>query len=284
MKDRQRRNPTHARKAPRRLDEEWLRWLRLNVTRGCSKEELRSILLSNGFDGRAVQEAFDQVGTNPLPSQPPTSRVELGIPNATRFPSPEIELYTAEDFLNPAECAELTSLIVANLRRSTVSTPPTGEADKAFRTSRTCDLVGGQDAVLALDSKICQSLGVAPAFAEPSQGQCYEVGQEFKAHTDFFKEYELERFSTPTLGQRTWTFMIYLNEPQGGGETRFVEVDLTVKPKLGMAVLWNNLLPSGKPNYFTRHQGMPVTAGMKAIITKWFRMPVEKRAAAAHGS
>jgi len=73
--------------------------------------------------------------------------------------------------------------------------------------------------------------------------------------------------------------MVYLNEPQSGGETRFVEVDLTVKPKLGMAVLWNNLLPSGNPNYFTRHQGMPVTAGMKVIITKWFRMPVETRAA-----
>jgi len=264
---------------PRRLDEEWLRWLQLNVARGCSKEELRNILLSNGFGERSVQEAFERIETGQLPSRLPPYRAELNIPNAIRFPSPEIELYTAEDFLSPVESAELTSLIVANLRQSTISAPPTGEADKAFRTSRTCDLVGGQDAVLALDSKICQSLGVDPAFAEPTQGQCYEVGQEFKEHTDFFKAYELDRFSTPTLGQRTWTFMVYLNEPQSGGETRFVEVDLTVKPKLGMAVLWNNLLPSGNPNYFTRHQGMPVTAGMKVIITKWFRMPVETRAA-----
>ena len=272
----QRRNPTHRKK---RLDKEWLRWLQLNVTRGCSSEELRNILLSNGFAERAVQEAFEQIGAGHLPSRLPTHRVEVGIPDAIRCPSPEIELYTAEGFLNPVECAELVSLIVANLRQSTISMPPTGEADKAFRTSRTCDLVGGQDAVLGLDSKICQSLGVDPVFAEPSQGQCYEVGQEFKEHTDFFKEYELDRFSTPTLGQRTWTFMVYLNEPESGGETRFVEVDLTVKPKLGMAVLWNNLLPSGNPNYFTRHQGMPVTAGTKVIITKWFRMPVDTRAA-----
>ena len=264
---------------PRRLDQEWLGWLQLNVTRGCSREELRNILLSNGFGARAVQEAFEQIETSRLPSRLPPYRVELKIPNAIRFPSPEIELYTAEGFLNPVECAELTSLIVANLRQSTISMPPTGEADKAFRTSRTCDLVGGQDAVLALDSKICQSLGVDPAFAEPTQGQCYEVGQEFKEHTDFFKAYELDKFSTPTLGQRTWTFMVYLNEPESGGETRFVEVDLAVKPKLGMAVLWNNLLPSGNPNYFTRHQGMPVMGGQKVIITKWFRMPLETRAA-----
>ena len=66
--------------------------------------------------------------------------------------------------------------------------------------------------------------------------------------------------------------MIYLNEPEAGGETRFVDVDLTVKPRLGTALFWNNLLPSGEPNNFTRHQGMPVTAGTKVIITKWFRM------------
>lgn len=277
----QRRNPTQSKRshALKRLDKEWLQWLKLNVTRGCSREELRTILLSNGFEERAVQEAFERIETGQLPSRLPPYRVELKIPNAIRFPSPEIELYTVEGFLNPVESAELTSLIIANLRQSTISMPPTGEPDKAFRTSRTCDLVGGQDAVLALDAKICQSLGVDPAFAEPTQGQCYEVGQEFKEHTDFFKAYELDRFSTPTLGQRTWTFMVYLNEPESGGETRFVEVDLTVKPKLGMAVLWNNLLPSGNPNYFTRHQGMPVTAGTKVIITKWFRMPVETRAA-----
>jgi len=186
-----------------------------------------------------------------------------------------MELYMAEGFLDPIESAALTSIIVANLRQSTVSIAPTDKPDTAFRTSRTCDLVGGQDAVLALDSKICQSLGIDPSLAEPSQGQCYEVGQEFKPHTDFFKGYELGRFSTQNLGQRTWTFMIYLNEPQGGGETRFVDLGIAVKPKLGMAVLWNNLLPSGEPNELTRHQGMPVTAGTKVIITKWFRMPVE---------
>ena len=265
----------------RRLDEEWLRWLQLNVTRGCSREELRSILLSEGFEEGAVQRAFEQIAAGRVPSRSRPPRVEPRIPNAVRFPSTEIELYMAEGFLDPIESAALTSIIVANLRQSTVSIAPTDKPDTAFRTSRTCDLVGGQDAVLALDSKICQSLGIDPSLAEPSQGQCYEVGQEFKPHTDFFKGYELGRFSTRNLGQRTWTFMIYLNEPQGGGETRFVDLGIAVKPKLGMAVLWNNLLPSGEPNELTRHQGMPVTAGTKVIITKWFRMPVETGAAKA---
>jgi prolyl 4-hydroxylase len=40
-----------------------------------------------------------------------------------------------------------------------------------------------------------------------------------------------------------------------------------------MALFWNNLTAEGQPNPGTLHQGMPVKAGDKAIITKWFRRP-----------
>jgi len=67
--------------------------------------------------------------------------------------------------------------------------------------------------------------------------------------------------------------MIYLNDPEGGGETEFPDLGLKVTPKLGRAVVWNNLLETGQGNDKTRHQSLPVTAGTKTIITKWFRMP-----------
>jgi prolyl 4-hydroxylase len=133
--------------------------------------------------------------------------------------------------------------------------------------------LGGEPAVRALDEKICGAMGLDPALAEVSQGQYYEITQEFKPHTDYFEAYELGRHSTPTLGQRTWTFMIYLNDVQAGGETAFVNVGLVIPPKQGTAVLWNNLRPDGSGNYDTLHHGTPVTAGYKAIITKWFRKP-----------
>ena len=264
----------------RPLDAEWLQWLETNVARGCSKEELTGILLSNGFAEQAIREAIAKAATAaparaPLaaPAIDPPRRVKPRLANARRFESAQIELYTADDFLTPAECAELVALIEAELRPSTISTPPSGEYDKAFRTSRTCDLSAAHPCVARLDAKIYAALGIEAMHAEPTQGQHYEVGQVFKAHTDFFKPYELERFSTATHGQRTWTFMVYLGVPEGGGETRFNDVGLTVTPKLGMAVAWNNLLRSGEGNAFTRHESMPVTAGTKTIITKWFRTP-----------
>ena len=256
----------------RPLDKEWLGWLRTNVDRGCSKQELTQILLKAGFDAAAVRGAFDEVRRQARSPAMPAAKPSIDVPGAKRFESSSIELYTAEGFLAAAECAKLVALIRSRLRPSTISSPPSGEADRQFRTSRTCDLIGESGAVARLDARLCQAMGIDRSLAEPSQGQCYEVGQEFKPHTDFFKAYELETFSTPAWGQRTWTFMIYLNEPEGGGATRFVDIDLTIQPKAGMAVFWNNLLPTGEPNNFTRHQGMPVTAGSKLIITKWFRM------------
>jgi hypothetical protein len=69
---------------------------------------------------------------------------------------------------------------------------------------------------------------------------------------------------------RSW---IYLHEPLGGGETEFPDLGFKIEPKLGRAVLWNNLYASGEGNYSTQHQSLPVTAGTKTIITKWFRVP-----------
>jgi len=234
------------------LPQEWKEWVAHNVARGCSIADLFSTLVREGFAPEAAERELN------------LRRVAL-----KRFPSDRLELYTAESFLLPEECEELTEIIKRTLRPSTISHD--GTADAAFRTSRTCDLVGGEPAVRALDEKICGAMGIDPALAEPSQGQYYELTQEFKPHTDYFEAYELERNSTPTLGQRTWTFMVYLNDVESGGETAFVNVGLVIPPKQGTAVLWNNLKPDGTPNYDTLHHGTPVKAGHKAIITKWFR-------------
>jgi prolyl 4-hydroxylase len=67
--------------------------------------------------------------------------------------------------------------------------------------------------------------------------------------------------------------MVYLNEPHSGGATAFTSAGFVVQPKTGRAVIWNNLDADGQPNPGTIHQGMPVLAGNKAIITKWFRCP-----------
>jgi prolyl 4-hydroxylase len=255
------------------LNDEWRAWIQHNVARGCSREELFRILVKEGFDVVAVRSELGFTPSSapqaaPLPNTPP--KAEL-LPELQQHGAPLVELYTADNFLDARTCAALVQLIKAHLRPSTISSQ--GAPEAGFRTSRTCDLDERYPIVRDLNRKICAALGANPAYAEASQGQYYEVSQEFKAHTDYFESYELERFSTATWGQRTWTFMVYLNEPQAGGETNFVDAGFAFKPKLGQAVIWNNLRPDGQPNPHTMHQGTPVTSGVKAIITKWFRRP-----------
>jgi prolyl 4-hydroxylase len=111
------------------------------------------------------------------------------------------------------------------------------------------------------------------AFAEPAQGQWYEVGRNSSRTPDFFKAYELEKFSTATWGQRTWTFMIYLNEPEGGGGTRFTELDLTIEPKHRHRSLLEQPHGRGRRQHLHDAPGHARDAGKKVIITKWFRRP-----------
>jgi prolyl 4-hydroxylase len=271
------------------LDAEWRRWLNENVARGCSLEELKGILRREGFDERSIRTsiaAAPAAGTAvpaPVVPQAAIPRARLQLPKAVRHGEGKAELYIAEDFLDAAECAGIVELIRAQLRPSTISAPPGGSYDNTFRTSRTCDLSDALPEVARLDAKICAALGFDKSLAEPTQGQHYEVGQVFKTHTDFFKPYELDRYVMGSLGQRTWTFMIYLNDPQEGGETEFPEIGLKVTPKRGRAVAWNNLHANGQGNDNTRHQSLPVTAGTKTIITKWFRMPRGKPALVQSG-
>jgi prolyl 4-hydroxylase len=264
------------------LDAAWIDWVHLNVARGCSRDEMTGILRREGFDEKAIEAAFASAPKNPAAPRPAPAtplgipRARLQLPQAERHGGNRLELYSADDFLTPQECVAIVHRILAQLRPSTISAPPGGEYDNAFRTSRTCDLYDSDPAVAALDEKICRAIGFDKGLAEPTQGQHYEIGQVFKTHTDFFKPYELDKYVMGELGQRTWTFMVYLNDVEGGGETEFPEIGVKFKPKLGRAVAWNNLRATGEGNELTRHQSLPVTAGTKTIITKWFRMPRRK--------
>ena len=71
-------------------------------------------------------------------------------------------------------------------------------------------------------------MGINSSYSEIIQGQIYEIGQEFKVHTDTFEGAAFEEH-TKERGQRTYTFMIYLNDVEEGGETEFPELNLVLK-------------------------------------------------------
>ena len=186
-----------------------------------------------------------------------------------RVPTRELELFIVRNFLDLDTCAALIERIDDRRRPSEIA-DDLGVAN--FRTSETCDLDWRDPVVGAVDARIADLLGLPLGASEPLQGQRYAPGQEFKPHTDTFEPggYDFYRHTAET-GQRTWTAMIYLNEPDEGGATRFKSIGKTVQPETGKLLAWNNLLPDGRPNPATLHQGMKVRRGTKYVLTKWFR-------------
>jgi len=190
-------------------------------------------------------------------------------PAMQKVPSPKLALFIQRGFVEPAQCTRIIALIDAGRRPSTIADD---KGDALFRTSETCDLDPKDPDVAALDARIAALTGLDPLHGEPMQGQRYAEGQEFKAHTDYFDPHgvDYQRYCAP-YGQRTWTVMIYLNEPKAGGATRFKTIDKTVQPETGKLLAWNNLKPDGSGNINTLHHGMKVRSGVKYIVTKWFR-------------
>lgn len=186
-----------------------------------------------------------------------------------RFPHRSLTLFQQKGFLSSDECARLVERIDAKRRPSTLAD---SNGDYAFRTSETCDLDNADPFVADIDSRIAAYLGIDPAHGEPIQGQRYAPGQEFKPHTDYFEPNgaDFGKFCG-VAGNRTWTAMIYLNEPEAGGATRFTKVGKTIQPQTGKMLLWNNRRADGSPNSDSMHHGMKVRGGTKYVITKWFR-------------
>jgi len=269
---------------------EWVDWVELNIRRGCDRDGIFRILLDEGFGHEQIVAQMGyrpSVDTarikNPLRELAESSdraasgfarkvrlfRDRIYLPNASRPDTGLAEIYLLDDFLDAEECRELVARIKSRLRASEIAAA--SEKDPHFRTSSTCDLGNLNDPfVREIDNRICRMLGVDASYSEAIQGQHYAVGQEFKPHTDYFEADQFDAYCG-SQGQRTYTFFIYLNEVEEGGETEFPRLGLKIRPRPGRAVIWNNLTEEGVPNTNTIHHAVPVVRGEKCVITKWFR-------------
>ena len=192
-----------------------------------------------------------------------------GTSGVQRVPTRELELFLVRGFLDPQTCAAMMARIDARRRPSEIA-DDLGIAN--FRTSETCDLDSSDPEVAEVEQRIADLLGLPLACGEPLQGQRYAPGQEFRPHTDTFNPGGYDYLvHTERGGQRSWTAMVYLNQPEDGGATRFKNIGKTIQPETGKLLAWNNLLPDGTPNPATLHQGMKVRRGTKYVLTKWFR-------------
>lgn len=94
----------------------------------------------------------------------------------------------------------------------------------------------------------------------------YEPGQFYTTHHDFIPyQHDLP------CGARIMTLFLYLNDVEEGGGTRFPQLDITIQPKKGSALLWPNVKDDDpmERDPRTHHEALPVTKGVKYGANAW---------------
>lgn len=267
------------------FSDDWKWWIWNYVKAEKNKENLFVILLNHGFCWDAIAKELDFMPSNvrtlirrhtqkivdndDVPIFFPLFKSLADNPKVHRVENNYVEMYEVDDFFTDAQCDDFCNRIKNNLTKSLVTNP---DAEATVRTSRTSYLrINDCQENMEMNKYVHDFLKIPYGNAEEPQGQLYEVGQEFKPHNDWFDKNSAYNQVHLDKGQRTWTFMIYLNDVPAGGHTKFTKINIDIVPKKRKALFWNNILPNGEGNPWTEHWGMPVERGEKIIITKWFR-------------
>ncbi|KAF3678576.1 Prolyl 4-hydroxylase 5 [Capsicum annuum] len=201
----------------------------------------------------------------------------------------EPRAYIYHNFLSKEECEYLISLSKPHMQKSSVVDSSTGKSmDSRVRTSSGTFLARGRDKVIRdIEKRIADFTFIPVEHGEGLQVLHYEVGQKYEPHYDYF----LDEFNTKNGGQRIATVLMYLSDVEEGGETVFPAAKgnysavpwwnelsecgkggLSVKPKMGDALLFWSMKPDASLDPSSLHGGCPVIKGNKWSSTKWMRV------------
>lgn len=197
-------------------------------------------------------------------------------------------------FLTQVECNHLIEVAKPSLVKSTVIDSATGKSkDSRVRTSSGTFLVRGQDHIIKrIEKRIADFTFIPVEQGEGLQVLQYRESEKYEPHYDYFHD----AFNTKNGGQRIATVLMYLSDVEKGGETVFpaskvnasevpdwdqrsecAKRGLSVRPRMGDALLFWSMKPDAKLDPTSLHGACPVIQGTKWSATKWLH--VEKYAA-----
>ena len=120
--------------------------------------------------------------------------------------------------------------------------------------------------------RMAACLGIPFRQFEPITVLHYDEGEEITDHFDFvdpnlptYAEEIAER------GQRVVTFLVYLNDDYGSGETAFPRLGISHKGRLGEGLFFVNALADGSADVRTLHAGRTPVNGEKWIVSQFVR-------------
>ena len=165
-------------------------------------------------------------------------------------------VFTVADVLSPAECEQALARIEAIGPSAAPITTARGFVHAPKIRNNTRVMFDDADLAAELFARVRPALPdplvrMHPVGAnERFRGYRYGPGQRFVEHYD-------GAFRRSPVEESQLSFMVYLDEGCGGGDTWFLDLDIRITPRRGLALLFQHRL---------LHAGCEVTAGVKHVL------------------
>jgi prolyl 4-hydroxylase len=194
-------------------------------------------------------------------------------PGVTLHERPAVRSFA--EFITDQACDWLIARARGRLKRALIYDPAYGRdvADQ-MRTNSAVgfDLMDVDLVQIVIQYRMAAAVGQPVHNMEGPTVLHYEVGEQITEHTDFVNpripnyEEEIRR-----RGERIITFLIYLNDDYGGGETEFPQLRVRHKGRRRDGLFFVNALSDGRPDIRMVHAGRPPTSGEKWIVSQFIR-------------
>lgn len=245
------------------------------TTCNTNTDQQQPIVIFKGTNNVLDHESFTQVDYQTTMNSQHQQQGEK-IVKSTAYISPvhynkgseKINLRYVKQFLTPDEVQKLINLCEQRdgFQSSPVNIDGTATSSEKQRTSNSCPMIWPMQILPKID--LLKQMGrLTPAleeeiyfvleimkrissflklpdetYIEPLQIVKYTPGQFYKQHHDHGSYYNDENTIVNTE-QRKSTFLIFLSSvptEDGGGHTKFNELDISVLPRLGDGIIWDN--------------------------------------------
>ena len=192
-------------------------------------------------------------------------------------------------FMTDEECDFLIDHSKSRMSKSGVVDAETGGTAKSdIRTSTGSFVgIGANDLMKKLEKRVATFSMLPVKHQEATQVLRYEVKQEYRAHYDYFFH------KGGMANNRIVTILMYLHEPEFGGETVFPNTEVPLERaekgwgknfsecgnrgraavvRKGDALIFWSMKPGGELDPGSSHAGCPVVRGEKWTATKWIHV------------
>ena len=270
-----------------RISNELKDWIQQTLRSGVNPESIVAAMVKKGFDQSFAystmlrilnNQSLETVDASQSPYMyEPIDLAKRGNIIATTDREIKVLLKMDKPFityldnvLSTEECDELIHLSRNRLQPSEIIDPITGEKKSVpGRTSKGAYYHLNETSLIStIERRIAEITSHPIEHGEGLQVLNYDVGEEYKAHFDYFPANQVD---TEKGGQRVATFLLYLNDVAAGGETIFPKIGLSIVPKKGTAVYFHYGNSYGQVDRMSLHSSIPVLTGEKWVATKWIR-------------